>query len=145
MQGFLRCFRDPIRVPRIESRVPRIRENYHQVPRIRENEVPRITEIGSLLVHTGYLTFSLKKSWSICIPMSNLHSETFRLTVKNRIFFIFFCPTWKVFLFFTLYDPFYAMLIRILVSHVSLWSSVHFSESNVNTAGRWKNKSLRID
>jgi len=26
--SFLRCFRDPIRVPRIENRVPRIRENY---------------------------------------------------------------------------------------------------------------------
>ena len=31
--GFLfRRFRDPIRVPRIENRVPRIRENYHRVP-----------------------------------------------------------------------------------------------------------------
>jgi len=26
---FLRCFRDPIRVLRISTRVPRIRENYH--------------------------------------------------------------------------------------------------------------------
>jgi len=47
---FLRHFRDPIRVPRIENRVPRIRENYHRVPRIRE--------IGSLQVHTRYPTFS---------------------------------------------------------------------------------------
>jgi len=52
-QGFLRCFRDPIRVPRIENRVLRIREN----------RIPRIREIGSLQVHTGYLTFSLKKTW----------------------------------------------------------------------------------
>jgi len=37
---FLRCFRDPIRVPRI-------RENYHRVPKIRENRVPRIRGIGS--------------------------------------------------------------------------------------------------
>ena len=66
---FLRCFRNPIRVPRIENRVPRIenrvpriRENYHRVPRTRENRVPRIREIGSLQVHTGYLTFSLKKT-----------------------------------------------------------------------------------
>jgi len=44
--GFLRCFR--------------ISENYHQVPRIRENRFPRIREIGSLQIHTGYLTFSLK-------------------------------------------------------------------------------------
>ena len=41
---FYRCFRDPIRVPRIENRVPRIRE------------------IGSLQVHSGCLTFSLKKT-----------------------------------------------------------------------------------
>ena len=59
--GFLRCCRDPIRIPRIENRVPRIRENYYRVPEIRENWVPRIREIGSLQVHTGYLTFSLKK------------------------------------------------------------------------------------
>jgi len=43
-QGYLRCFRDLIRVPRI-----------------RENQVPKIREIGSLQVHTGYLTFSIKK------------------------------------------------------------------------------------
>jgi len=45
-QVFLRCFRDPIRVPRIENRVPRIRENNHRVPRIRENRVPRMRESG---------------------------------------------------------------------------------------------------
>jgi len=61
-QGFLRCFRDPIRVPRIENRVPRIKENYHRVPKIRENRVPRSREIRSLQVHTGYLTSSLKKA-----------------------------------------------------------------------------------
>jgi len=37
---FLRCFRDPIQFPRIEDRVPRISENYHWVPRIKENRVP---------------------------------------------------------------------------------------------------------
>ena len=52
--GFLRRFRDPNRVPRISNRVPRIRENYHRFPRIRE--------IGSLQIHTGFLTFSLKKN-----------------------------------------------------------------------------------
>jgi len=54
---------DPIRVPRIENWVTRIIENYHRVPRIRENRVPRIREIGSLQVHTRYLKkkFSLKK------------------------------------------------------------------------------------
>ena len=60
-QGFLRCFRDPFRVPRIENRAPRISENHHRVPGIKENRVPRIREIGSLQVHIGYLTFSLKK------------------------------------------------------------------------------------
>jgi len=34
--SFLRCFKDPIRVPRIENLVPRIRENYYRVPRIRK-------------------------------------------------------------------------------------------------------------
>jgi len=54
-QGFLRRFRDPIRVPRIENRVPRIRENHHRIPRTRENRVPRIREIGSLQVHSRCL------------------------------------------------------------------------------------------
>jgi len=49
-------------VPRIENRVPRIRENYHRVSRISENRVPRIKEIGSIKVQTGYLTFSFKKT-----------------------------------------------------------------------------------
>jgi len=39
-QVLLMCFRDPLRVPRI-------RENYHRVPRIRQ--------IGSLQVHTRCL------------------------------------------------------------------------------------------
>jgi len=64
-QVFLKRFRDPIRVPRISNRVPRIRENYHRVPKIGENRVPRIREIGSLQIHTGYLTFS-KKTWAKC-------------------------------------------------------------------------------
>ena len=65
-QGFLGDFRDPIRVHRIENRVLRIRENYHQVPKVRENRVPRIREIGSLQVHIGYLTFSLKNTLISC-------------------------------------------------------------------------------
>jgi len=52
---------DPIWVPRIENQVPRISDNCHRVPRIKENQVLRIREIGSLQVHTRYLTFSLKK------------------------------------------------------------------------------------
>jgi len=45
LASFLRCFRDPIRVPRID------------------NWVPRTREIGSLQVHSGHLTLSLKKNW----------------------------------------------------------------------------------
>jgi len=67
IQVFLRRFRDPIWVPRISNRVPRIRENYHRVTKIRENRVPRIREIGSLQIHTGYLTFSLKKKPDIFV------------------------------------------------------------------------------
>jgi len=66
-QFILMRFRNPIRYPRIENRVPRIRENYHQVPRIRE--------IGSLQVHTGYLTASLKKTgldWVFGFPVNAL-------------------------------------------------------------------------
>jgi len=63
---FLSRFRDPIRVPRISNRVPRITENYHWVPKIGENWVPRIREIGSLQIHIEYLTF-LKKSLYIRI------------------------------------------------------------------------------
>jgi len=48
---------------RFANCVPRISENYHRVPRIRENRVPRKREIGSLQVRTGYLTFSFKKNW----------------------------------------------------------------------------------
>jgi len=50
---FLRRFRDPIWVPRISNRVPRIRENYHRVLKIRENRVARIREIGSLQIYMG--------------------------------------------------------------------------------------------
>ena len=61
IQVFLRSFRDPSWVLRIVTRVPRIRGNDHRVPRVRENRVPKFREIGSLQVHTGYLTFSFKK------------------------------------------------------------------------------------
>jgi len=52
---FSRRFRDPIRVPRISNRVSRIRENYHRAPKIRDNWIPRIREIGSLQIQTGFL------------------------------------------------------------------------------------------
>jgi len=47
MQGFLWRFRYRIRVPRISNRVPRITENCHRVPNIRENRVLRIRKSGS--------------------------------------------------------------------------------------------------
>jgi len=63
-KGFLRRSRYPIRVPRLSNLVSRIRENYHRAPKIRENRVPRIREIGSLQIHTWYLTLLLKKNWT---------------------------------------------------------------------------------
>ena len=51
---FSRRFRIPICVPRI-------RENYHLVPKIRENRLPRIREIVSLQIHTGKQIFPLIK------------------------------------------------------------------------------------
>jgi len=60
-QGFSR-FKDPIRVPWIENGVPRFRENFHWIPKLRKNLVLTIREIGSLHVHTGYLKFSSNKN-----------------------------------------------------------------------------------
>ena len=50
-------------VPRIENRVLKISENYPQTHRLKQNQVPRIREIGSLQVHTRFLTVSLKKNY----------------------------------------------------------------------------------
>jgi len=90
-QGFLRRFRDPIRVPRISNRVPGLRENYHRVPKIRKDRGPRIREIGSLQTHTGYLTFSLKKtlvqtmlfSAMIILLCSKTRSNIFHIPFKQ--------------------------------------------------------------
>jgi len=65
--------------------VPRIRKKYHLVLRIRENRVPKIRGIGSLQVHTGYLTFSLKKTVeavkkNFFITAYVYISKTFKLT-----------------------------------------------------------------
>jgi len=60
--GFFRRIRDPIRVLRVSNRVSWIRENYHRVPKLKENRVPSIKEIGSLKIQTRFLTFSLKKT-----------------------------------------------------------------------------------
>ena len=51
ISGFSRCFRDLIRVPRIENQVPRISENYDRVPRIRENQVPIIFLKKTLMLY----------------------------------------------------------------------------------------------
>jgi len=69
VQVFFRCFRDSIRVPRIENRVLSISEDYYRVPRIRGNGVPTIREIGSLQVQTGYLTFSLKQPRPVVLKL----------------------------------------------------------------------------
>jgi len=64
-------------------RVPRIRENYHRVPGIRENQVPRIREIGSL-------TFSLKKklvSGFLCHDQKT-DSLPFRRKTTSPTFFL---------------------------------------------------------
>jgi len=62
---FLRRFRDPIRVPRI-------RENYHRVPKIRE--------IGSLQIQTGFLTVYIKKNWCRYIQSTlAAFAESYRL------------------------------------------------------------------
>jgi len=100
----LRCFRDPIRVHRIENRVPRIRENYHRVPKIRENRVPRIREIGSLQVHTGYLTFSLKKALISCSIhlhyaihfTNNQCCQPFGFPANSDLFFVELRVFWRL-------------------------------------------------
>jgi len=66
--GFLRCFRDPIRVPRIENRVPRIRE------------------IGSLQFHTGYFIIFLKKNL-VKVITESLHYVSYFFCF-GRCFFI---------------------------------------------------------
>jgi len=70
---------DPIRVRRIENRLPRISENYHRVPRIRD--------IGSPQVHTGYLTFSLKKNLDIYKFFSTFDGDDPDIIRKRSICF----------------------------------------------------------
>ena len=111
--GFLRYFRGPVRVPRIENRVPRISENYHRVPRIRENRVPTIREIGSLQGHTGHLTFSLKKNW---LKRSFLPH---RKLMKAKFWFF---KWWKV--------PIYLLLVlnapmQLLIRNLFPWKTSH--------------------
>jgi len=68
-QGILRT---RFRSLRISNWVLRIRENYHRVPIIKENQVLRIRQIRSLQIHTGYLTFSLKKT---CIGVNKVNKQ----------------------------------------------------------------------
>ena len=85
--GFFKVFRDP-------KRVPRIRENYHRVPKIRGNRVPRIREIGSLQVETGYLTFFKKKRLCLLIYSINITAHiligfkdsVFEISERKRVF-----------------------------------------------------------
>ena len=87
---FLRCFRDPIRVPRIENWVPRIRENNQWVSRIRENRVPRIRGIGSLHVHIVYVTFPLKKTGTN--KFNGKFSRLFFILYVSAMTFTFLAP-----------------------------------------------------
>jgi len=83
---FLRHFRDPIWVPRI-------RENYHRVPKISENRVPRFKEIGFLQIHTRYLTFSLKKTantvYAMWKPIRMLINFVIGITQSSKMTWFF--------------------------------------------------------
>ena len=72
-QVFLRCFRNPIRVPRIENRVHRIRE------------------IGTPHAHTGYLRFPLKKR-----GYRSIYSQVNTVgNYSNVLMEILFTNTWR--------------------------------------------------
>jgi len=75
-------FKDPNRGPRIENRVPRIRENYHRIPRIRENRVSRIScwkrnRVPTDPYRVAYLTFSSKKLYmGVILRAHHVHNES---------------------------------------------------------------------
>jgi len=90
IRDFLRRCKGPIRITRIENRVPRIIENNHRVPKIRENRVTRIGKAGSLQVHTGCLTLSLKKTLIIsCMVFCKRKRYVWRSSIymKCRAYF----------------------------------------------------------
>ena len=80
LSSFLRCFRNPIRVPRISNRVPRIRENYHRVPRIRENRV--------LTGPHRELTFSLKQTLYYLMTDFSVIALTALFSIWNKLILI---------------------------------------------------------
>jgi len=56
-----------------------------RVPRIKENRVPRIREIGSLQAHTGYLTFSLNKTvYNVVFFKYNLQTPAIRWVLTEQ-------------------------------------------------------------
>jgi len=118
--GFLRRFRDPIRVPRISNRVPRIRENYHRVLKIRENRVPRIIEIGSLQIHTGFL-INLK----YCIHFTHV----FPLKTWNTVYILLMF--WAVYFGGVSTNPRLPSLMTIFAGDASLYSRCMFQLSFV--------------
>jgi len=71
---FLRCFRDPNRVPRIENWIPRIKENYQRVSKIRENRVPT----GPYRVPNIFL----KKKMSINLAQEAMSASKFTFECK---------------------------------------------------------------
>jgi len=80
---FVRRFRNPIRVPRIENQVPRIRDNHHWALRITENRVPRKREIVHLQLRTRYLTFSLNDTPLEFNPVTTVVRWLAQATQKN--------------------------------------------------------------
>jgi len=94
VQVFLRCFRNPIRVPRI-------RENYHRVPRI---------------VHTAHLTFSLKQTCCsiFFILLNNLKNALTTNKYRLKVISI-------VLLNKTLRTTQHTTLVRLTRFYVTLW------------------------
>jgi len=74
IQGFLRCFRDPIRVPRI-------RANYHRVPRIRGNRVPT----GPYRVPNTFLKKPDVDCFCVCFFITTLQSRPFRKSFWTQL------------------------------------------------------------
>ena len=106
-QGFLRRFRDPIRVTRIENRVPRIRENYHRVPTgpkwvpniLHKKKLYRLNFLSCLRAQSFFsceigctVLVTFPEGWSFCFRYFNRTQTRY---FKKRLFssfyrFIFF-------------------------------------------------------
>jgi len=77
-----RKIRDFLRRFRISNLVPRIRENYHRGPKIRENRVPRIREIGSQqILKNNLVKYPKKQHQGFVVRGRRLLSTTLDLTL----------------------------------------------------------------